>query len=339
MNTRSFARSTLVALTLVSATVLYACGGGSDGGKNGGNSSGGGSTGEGGSAAGGGAGDGSGGSAAGNDGQGGTPATGGTKATGGTSAGTGGTPTGTGGTPAGTGGTPSANAPICPVAGNCKLLAVGDALAAGVGAPPGYLQLVATHIKKKKTGFEWVGSKGTGANKHEGVDKQLSSALVGTIEAIITATMPNIVVLNTGSEDAQQSMQVGLGARVKQIIEKIRAARPGTYVLVTGLSRTPDTSQYNSQIKLPLPQYTSSAFTTRAFAGEKEIEAMVDGLADPRVRFIRFNFAPQYASGAAGKSGPVSGNYFSSGYYPNAAGYTNMSNFGIGVALTPLIHH
>ncbi|MDZ4695073.1 MAG: SGNH/GDSL hydrolase family protein [Deltaproteobacteria bacterium] len=328
MNTRSLTRSFLVALSFVAVSAVVACSSGSgDGAKRG---SGGGSAGEQGS--GGSAGDpGMGGAAAGNDGQGGSSETGGISATGGA-------PAGTGGTPAGTGGTPAPGGAVCPASGNCTMLAVGDGLAAGVGAPPGYLKFVSDYLKtKKKTGFEWVGSKTSGGLKHEGVDKALSSAVLGTIEATIKATMPNIVVLNVGSEDAQQSMQAGLAARIKQIIEKIRAARPGTYVLVTGLSRTPDTKQFDSKA---VPTYVSSAFTTRAFTGEKEIEAVVDAMNDMRVRFIRFNFAPQYAAGTAGKPAPVAPSYFVNGTYnPNTAGYTNMAKLAIAIALTPIIHH
>jgi len=348
MTSRSLSRNYLVALSFVATTALYACGGGSGGGNKGG---GGGDNGGGG---GGSAGEqtSDGGSAAGNSGQGGssdeggTPGnTGGTPAnTGGTPANTGGTKPNTGGTPANTGGTPPApSGDVCPASGNCKMLAIGDTLAAGTGAGSGYLNYVANYLRtapaaRRKMGFEWVGSKGSGANKHEGTDKQLSSALAGTISGIITATMPNIVVLNTGSEDVQTNAQAGLHTRIKDIIMKIRAARPGTYILVTGTSRTADTSQFASN--KPVPRYTSSAYTVRAYKAEVEVEKMVDDLKDTRVRFLRFNFSPQYAAAEPNRSGPVSGNFFQSNTYaPNNSGYDNMSKLGIGPALQQVLHH
>ncbi|MDX2020237.1 MAG: hypothetical protein SF187_08345 [Deltaproteobacteria bacterium] len=348
MSTRAVTRSYLAAFTLFSAASIFACGGGGGGGSGGTgggkscddgfvlddngdcveDTGGGGTAGEagtGGSSANGGSGEG--GSAA-TGGSGGGAATGGKGGTAaGGSPGTGGMAM-TGGMP-GTGGTPVVDAAICPKEGNCKLLAVGDGLAAGTGASPGYLKLVLDFLAtKNKKGVEWVGSKTAGAYKHEGTNDVETAALLTTIEATIKATMPNIVVLNVGSEDAFNSKQAGIAGRMKQIFDKIRAARPGTYVLITGLSRTGDSNG------------NPSAFTTRAHAADQELDAAVTTWNDPRVRFVKFNFLPQFAQAPAGKPAPVSGSYFTGNkYYPNASGYKNMSNLAIGIALSQVVDH
>jgi lysophospholipase L1-like esterase len=286
----------------------------------GGDTGGGGSTGEGGDT-------GQGGDTAegGNTGEGGAPNTGGgNPGTGGMAMMNTGGMTNTGGASNNMGGMPAGPWSACPATGTCKILVLGDGVAAGMGSPGGYRPALAVEFNQaKKNGkFEFVGTltNGSGATaKHEGVAGLFTEpnggrpGLTTLLPTVVTRNSPHIVVLTIGSEDLNASYSLsGIGARVKALVEKIIEAAPNAQVIVT----TP-----------PLPN--NSGAMARTNAATTSILSAVRPLEDAgkHVGYAVFNraFCGFNCNG-------VDGSFFSSGFYPNKKGYDVL-----GLVLAPQI--
>jgi len=240
MSTRAVTRSYLAAFTLISATAIYACGGSStsdgtggsggdatgEGGASGGDNGGGGDVGSGGASA-------NGGSTA-NGGSGGSTTTGGTAGAAMTG-GKGGTPAtggmGMGGAMMGTGG---AVASTFPCKANCKVLVVGDGLAAGTGSGAngadgaGYRNTLKTRLG---AAYTFVGAAGT--PPHEGMKGRTVAALLTALPGLITMYKPDLIVINIGTEDAKANIASLTAPKVMAVVDKATELAPNAAVVVT----------------------------------------------------------------------------------------------------------
>lgn len=321
MSTRAVTRSYLAAFTLLSAASIFACGGGGGGGSGGtgGGKScddgfvlddngdcvedtggGGGTAGEagtGGSSANGGSGEG--GSAA-TGGSGGGAATGGKGGTAaGGSPGTGGMAM-TGGMP-GTGGMVQASTFPCKT--NCKVLVVGDGLAAGTGSADnaGY-----RNVLKNTLGAQFTLAGAAGTPPHEGAAGRKAADLTALLPGYISTHKPDLIVLSIGSEDIKAGGAAGLETKVMALVSKAIELAPNAGITVTSV-----------------PAFTGANLNTlKTYNNALGKLVNAQSMMGKHVRFVGLsavlcNF---------GCMGLLGNNYYSASPYPSALGYKELAD-------------
>jgi lysophospholipase L1-like esterase len=240
--------------------------------------------------------------------------TGGTMGTAGSSgmAGKGGMPgtAGMGGTPAvgGTGGTPPV-ASAFPCKANCKVLVVGDGLAAGTGsggAEVGYRNQLKTRLGAQ---FTFVGS--TGMPAHEGLKGRNVAALLTALPGFIATHKPDLIIINIGSEDALTNLGSLTAAKVMAIVDKAVELAPNAGVLVT----SPPPFNGVNTANLQTFSLNLAKAVKVAIAANKHVDAAL--LSAALIKYL---------------GGPPDSGYLSTAPYPNAAGYKEIGDLIVGKA-------
>ncbi len=124
-----------------------------------------------------------------------------------------------------------------PCKANCKVMVVGDGLAAGAGSGAnnadgaGFRASLRTALGSNFSTF--VGMSGT--PPHEGARMRKASDLLTAIPAMIQMHKPDLIVISIGLEEAFANQLNGLHTRIITVVDKAIELAPNAGVLVLGL--------------------------------------------------------------------------------------------------------
>jgi acyl-CoA thioesterase-1 len=147
---------------------------------------------------------------------------------------------------AGAAGNPSNPAPR--ISDRRKILFVGTSITAGLGLDPdsAYPQLIGRKLDSLRLPYDAVNA---------GVSGETSSGLLRRIDWVLREPF-DVIVVETGANDGLRGTPVAtVRANVQQIIDRIKAARPTSAILLVQMEALPNFGeQYTSQFRAMFPE-------------------------------------------------------------------------------------
>jgi acyl-CoA thioesterase-1 len=152
-----------------------------------------------------------------------------------------------------------------------KILFVGTSLTAGLGLDPdsAYPQLIDRKLDSLRLPYEAVNA---------GVSGETSSGLLRRMDWLLREPV-DVIVVETGANDGLRGTPVAtVRANVQQIIDRIKATRPGAAILLIQMEALPNLGeQYTSQFRALFPELARRngigllPFLLEGVAGHREL--------------------------------------------------------------------